>query len=121
MTIQWQDLTLGDVYLARQRINPLVRRTPLADAPALSEKLGRTGDVETGKFAGHRRIQDARGNEQAALLERRRTGTGCGDLFQWEPRACAFLCGTEAGGACSGLFARACAGKQTRGHPPAGR
>ncbi len=40
MTIQWQDLTLGDVYLARQRINTLVRRTPLADAPALSEKLG---------------------------------------------------------------------------------
>jgi threonine dehydratase len=40
MTIHWQDLTLGDVYLARQRINTLVRRTPLADAPALSEKLG---------------------------------------------------------------------------------
>jgi threonine dehydratase len=33
-------LTLGDVYLARQRIQTLVRRTPLADAPALSQKLG---------------------------------------------------------------------------------
>ncbi|MDX9865854.1 MAG: hydroxyectoine utilization dehydratase EutB [Anaerolineaceae bacterium] len=40
MTIEWQDLTLGDVYLARQRIQTLVRRTPLADAPALSQKLG---------------------------------------------------------------------------------
>ncbi|MCD4673255.1 MAG: pyridoxal-phosphate dependent enzyme [Anaerolineaceae bacterium] len=40
MTMQWQDLTLSDIYLARQRITPLVRRTPLADAPALSEKLG---------------------------------------------------------------------------------
>jgi threonine dehydratase len=39
MTIQWQDLTLGDIYQARQRISALVRRTPLADAPALSEKL----------------------------------------------------------------------------------
>lgn len=40
MTMQWQDLTLSDIYLARQRITPLVRRTPLADAPALSGKLG---------------------------------------------------------------------------------
>lgn len=40
MTIEWQDLNMSDIYLARQRIAPLVRRTPLADAPALSEKLG---------------------------------------------------------------------------------
>lgn len=40
MTIAWQDLTLRDIYLARQRIAPLVRHTPLAEAPALSEKLG---------------------------------------------------------------------------------
>jgi len=38
--IKWQDLTLRDIYLARKRISPLVRRTPLADAPELSQKLG---------------------------------------------------------------------------------
>lgn len=35
-----RDVTLRDVYLARQQIAPLARRTPLVDAPQLSESLG---------------------------------------------------------------------------------
>lgn len=38
--MQWNELSLNDVYYARQRIAPLVRRTPLADSPFLSKKLG---------------------------------------------------------------------------------
>lgn len=34
------DLTVGDVYLARQRILPVVRSTPLVDSPGLSSATG---------------------------------------------------------------------------------
>jgi threonine dehydratase len=50
------DLTMRDIYLARQRITPIVRRTPLISSPALTGRVGASVHLklenlqETGSF-----------------------------------------------------------------------
>jgi threonine dehydratase len=54
--VRTDEVTLSDIYLARQRIAPLARRTPLAPSPLLSELVGASVHLklenlqETGSF-----------------------------------------------------------------------
>jgi threonine dehydratase len=42
------DVTMSDIYLARQRIASIARRTPLIHSPLLAERIGRDESGETG-------------------------------------------------------------------------
>ena len=66
-------LTLHEIYLAQQRIEPYITRTPLVRSSLLSAQLGCDVWLKLENRQHHRIIQAARRVEQDPVAERRGT------------------------------------------------
>ena len=87
-----RELSLRDVYLARQRIMSLAQRTPIIDAPKLSERGNRriVFKPENLQTTGSFKVRGAT-NKLLSLSEEER-GSWCSDCFEWQSRQGDLLC-----------------------------